>query len=183
MSIRAYFQRRKIQKTDRHNDRNKHMKNLSEIRSVLILASFDNKEEYDKWKLYYQNMSKEKRKINLLAFVDNKLEELSMKGTSENIILPSQISWTGMLKKGISIDHIIDQNYDLLIDMNFKKIFILNWAFVKIKSLLRVGADIETIMEPFYDLKIKTKDAIHQPKLFVDQVFYFLEKINNNGNK
>jgi len=183
MSIKAYLQRRSIQKSNHKNDRQRQMKNLSEIKSVLILGTFEDQEEYDKWRQYYNNMAKAKQKISLLAYVDNKMDESIVNGTSGNIIFPSHISWTGLLKKGNSIDHIINQNFDLVIDMNFKGIYLLNWAFVSIKSSLRVGADINTFMEPYYDLKIKTKDALHQPKLFVDQVFYFLEKINTNGNK
>lgn len=183
MSIKAYLQRRIIQKTDHRNDRQKQMKNLSEIKSVLILGTFEDSEEYDKWRQYYANIAKEKQKITLLAFVNNKMDESKLGGTSENIIFPSHISWTGKLKKGNSIDHIINQNYDLVIDMNFQGVFLLHWAYVYIKSSLRVGADINTFMEPYYDLKIKTKDAIGQPKLFVDQVFYFLEKINTNEHK
>ena len=183
MGIKDFLQKRVIQRTDQKNVRQKQMKNLSEIRSVLILATFENLVEYDKWKQYYKNMAHEKQKINLLAYVHNKLDESKINGTSENIIFPSHLAFTGMLKRGNSIDHIIHQKYDLVIDMNFNQVFILNWAFVKIKSLLRVGAEINSFMELYYDLKIKTKDALKQPKLFVDQVFYYLEKINTNGNK
>lgn len=183
MGMKTYLQKRMIQKTNRKNERQKQMKNLSEINSVLILATFKDVEEYDKWKQYYKNIAKEKQKISLLAFVSNKLDESKIDGTSQNLILPSHIKWTGMLKNGNSIDHIINQKYDLVIDMNFDGVFILNWAFVQVNSLLRVGPDISSFMESYYDLKIKTKDALKQPKLFVDQVFYFLEKINANGYK
>lgn len=183
MGIRAYLQERIIQKTNRKNERQKQMKNLSEISTVLILATFKDVQEYDKWKQYYKNIAKEKQKIELLAYVNNKLEESKIEGTSQNLILPSHIKWTGMLKNGNSINHIISQKYDLVIDMNFDQIFILNWAFVQVNGLLRVGPDMSSFMEPYYDLKITTKDAHKQPKLFVDQVFYFLEKINTNGYK
>ncbi|NPD47117.1 MULTISPECIES: hypothetical protein [unclassified Lentimicrobium] len=183
MGIIAFLQDRKIRNTDIKNPRRKVFMPLSDIHSILVLASLSNIDEREKWKTHFKNLSKNKVNIDFLCFVNSKSEDKENNVDLDQVIFPSHLSFLGNIKMTESVSAIIDKKYDLLIDLNFDELNILNYLIVKVNTSLRVGGDFNKKMDSYLDLKIKTDEPRLKPKLFIDQVFYYLGKININGNK
>lgn len=183
MGIIAFLHDRKIRTTDKKNTRLKIFKPLSDIHSILVIASLSNLEEKEKWNTYFKNLSKNKLHFEFLSFVDSKMEDKENNGDVAQVIFPSQISFLRNIKLTPSIAEIVNKKYDLILDLNFNEIDFLNYLIVKVDASLRVGGGFNEEMNSYLDLKIKTDEPQIKPKLFIDQVFYYLGKININGNK
>lgn len=183
MGIIAFLHDRKIRNTNIKNTRLKVFKPLSDIHSILVIASVSSLEEKQKWDTYFKNLSKHKMSIDVLCFINSKTEDKDNKEEVPQAIFPSHISFFGNLKMTESVAQLADKKYDLLLDLNFDGVAILNYLMVKIDTSLRVGGNFNDNMDSYLDLKIKTDEPKIKPKLFIDQVFYYLGKININGNK
>lgn len=183
MGIVAFLRDRKIRNTNIKNTRIKVFKPLSDIHSILVIASLSSLKEKEKWQTYFKNLSKHKVNIELLCFVNSKVEDIENNGDVAQVIFPSHVSFFGNVKMTESIAQLMDENYDLVLDLNFAEEDFLNLFFVKVDASLRVGGDFNDKMDSYLDLKIKTDEPKIKAKLFIDQVFYYLGKININGNK
>ncbi|NOR87722.1 MAG: hypothetical protein GQ527_08950 [Bacteroidales bacterium] len=183
MGLISFFQKRNLKKAQASNQRQKVMKNLMEMKSLLVLCSVNSMEEWEKWQRYFENRIYNFSKIQLVVFIQDKNLKEKPKSISADLFIPMEVSWTGMPKDKQSIKKYISDHYDLVIDLNFDDIFVLNWILVNSAATLKVGAGIRNEVHEFYDLIIKTETANKQPKLYIDQVFYFLQQINENGHK
>jgi hypothetical protein len=177
MSIRTYLQSRRLRKDDLSMVRQKKIRNLSEIRSVFCLVSINSMSEYDKWERLFSNMVRKNVELEWVAYL-----KLSKKNQNPNIphnvLTHKDVNYWGFPKQNQFLKGKYSKTYDLSIDLNFENVFLLNWLWVQIDSNLRVGSPLKEKMLSYYDLAFKTKDPKQQPKLFVDQVFYFLDNIN-----
>lgn len=182
MGIITYLQRRILQKEYQNNSRVKSMKNLIEMKSILVVCSVKSIEEWEKWQSYFNNMASHMNKIEVIGFLQTKEKNPLPDSIDEFLIVPQKISWLGRAKDSTKLSRFVDYKYDVLIDLNFDDIFILNWLFVKSNASLKVGYSSKEKSHPFYDLIIKTEAADKKQKLYIDQVFYFLRQINKNGN-
>lgn len=176
MGIINFFHNKRIRDLDKKNTRKKEFKSSSEMKSVLVVSTVSNLKEWNKWNDYFGNLNSKQRKFTYLGFIKEKSQEDSEE--SELAIYPTNISWFGNLKTSHLLTEIEKKNYDLIIDMNFDNIFALNLFFIKVKASLRVGGDFISRLDHYYDVKIKTDDPVSKPKLYIDQIFYYLGKIN-----
>lgn len=183
MGIIAFLQERKIYKTDIKNTRLKAFKPLSDIHSILVIASLSSLEEKERWNVYFKNLSKHKLNFEFLSYINSKSEDKDNKNEEAQVIFPSHISFLGNIKMTESVSKTMEKKYDLVLDLNFDELNFLNYLIVKADASLRVGGDFNKKMDSYLDLKIKTSEPRIKPKLFIDQVFYYLGKININGNK
>lgn len=183
MGIRTFFQSRSLRKLEQMNDRHKEMKHMSNIHSVLILFSVTSTKDLEKWKNHFNNMSREKIKFSFVFFVHHKQDIKLEQDKNGLTFYQSSLKWNGLLKETNSLNELIHKKFDLVLDLNFENVFLLNWIFVKAIAALRVGYGHQTTLTPYYDLTILTDDPKSQPKLYIDQVFYFLDKINSNEIK
>lgn len=183
MGIIAFFQDRKIRNTNLKNTRIKVFKPLSEIRSILVITSLSSLVEKEKWNAHFKNLSKQKLNFDLLCFINSKTEDKEHTEELSQVIFPSHISFFRNIKMTESVTTLINKKYDLVLDLNFEELDFLNYLMVKVDAALRVGGDFNEKMDSYLDLKIKTDEPKNKPKLFIDQVFYYLGKININGNK
>ncbi len=179
MGLITYLQNRKINKALSLNNRLKKMKNLGKIRSLLVLCSIKTPDDLIKWQQYFKNIDSQIKKVDVLFYLPMNIVKESRQGLDEKIIYPHQLSWIGMPKDDKYLKSYMDFNYDLLIDINFDSIFALKWIFVKSQAALKVGPQAED--NHYYDLMINTEDAENKTKLYINQIFYFLRQINNNG--
>ena len=183
MGIRTFFQSRSLRKLEQVNNRHKEMKHMSKIHTVLILFSVPSLKSLDKWKQHFNNLSREKIKFSYIFYVQQKNESDFEQADNSLTFFHSSLKWNGLLKETNSLNELIQKKFDLVIDLNFENVFLLNWIFVKANTALRVGYGHQTTLTSFYDLTILTNDPKNQPKLYIDQVFYFLDKINSNEIK
>ncbi len=119
----------------------------------------------------------------MIAFVDAKNNPVEKNDHhSPLFIFPQHINWLGKLKDQKDMKKMMAYDYDLVIDLNFNNHFILNLAFVRSKSSLKVCSSLRDNMQKYGDLIIKTDFADTQQKLYINQVFYYLRQINSNGS-
>lgn len=182
MGIKAYFQQRLLEKENKKNSRHKLLNNFMDMKSVLVLCSVKSVKEWRSWKVYFDNLSPHIKKVDIIAFMDVKNKPEEMEDTaSEYLFYPHHLNWFGNLKEKSNIEKMIDYPYDLLIDLNFDQQYILNLILAKSKSTLKVCSDSKNEISYFCDLVIKTDSAKTKQKLYIDQVFYYLQQINSNG--
>lgn len=177
MGIRSYLQSRVLVKEDQNNNRQKKMQNLSEIQNVFVVVSLKSLDEYDKWKHFFANLSAKKLHIDWIGYLKI-TDKKQLPELPENILTSYHSNFLGFPKNGQFLKGKFSNTYDLTLDMNFDNVYLLNWIWVQLNSHLRVGSDYKTSMTNYYDLTMSTKDPVNQSKLFIDQVFYFLDKIN-----
>ncbi len=183
MGLKTYLHRRILVKKNLKNPRQKELKNFSDITSVLILVSVELKAELQIWKRYFENLSPHIKKVDIIVFVNDKNANILDDDSQEYLIYPRHLNWLGNIRDRKSIEAYIDFNYDLVIDLNFENIFILNLIFVMSKSHLKVCSESRSNHIEFCDLIIKTDSAETKQKLYIDQIFYYLRQINVNGSK
>jgi len=181
MGVKTYLQKRILNKEAQRNKREKQMKNLLDMRSLLVVCSVASLKEWEKWKIVFSNATL--KEVEVLAFVNTEKMPLEKDaGMEPNVIYPKQLNWLGRMKNEDTLRTFVDKKYDLLIDLNFDYRFILNWVFIKSQAGLKVGSNHRKTMLEHFDLIIKTESAKDKPKLYIDQVFYFLQNINKNGD-
>jgi len=185
MGLKSYLQRQIIQKENRLNSRQKAMRNLSEMKSALIVCSINTIQEYDEWLNYFEDDRKGLEKLDILACSKSKEMNGAIEGAvlNPNIIFEKQTNWLEKPKNLNYIEKFTDYKYDIVIDLNINGFFALDYVFVKSKAALKIGQGLRDDFNTYYDLCIKTNDSKNQPKLFLDQVFYYLQQMNKNGHK
>ena len=181
MGLRSYFQNRILQKKELENVRKKDIKNLLSMKSLLALISVDTNEEKEVWKRYFENISSNFEKVDVLFYVAKKSVNSIEDDKEEDTIYAHQLNLSGSLKNNNRTDVYTDYPYDLIIDINFDDIYILNYMFVKSVASLKVCAEQRVRHHQVSDLLIKTDLAEKKQKLYIDQIFYYLQQINANG--
>lgn len=176
MGVRSYLQKQRLFSEDRKLIRQKKIQNLSEINHVFALVSIRSMGEYEKWKNIFKNLSHDRFTFDWISFLTDYQE--SKQTLPENVFTKNDINLLGFPKKTEFLKGKYSNTYDLSIDLNFENIYMFNWMWVNINSHLRVGSDYKKNMLPFYDFTMSTKDPVNQSKLFIDQVFYFLDQVN-----
>lgn len=175
MSIRSYLQKRRLASENKTIARQKKIKNLSEIKSVFALVSVHTMDEYHKWEQFFNNFPYRKLDIEWVAFL---LKSDKTAEYPDNVLVDKDINLWGFPKQAQFLKGKFSNIYDLTLDLNFDNVYLLNWIWVNLNAHLRVGSDFKKEMLPYYDFTMSTKDPVNQPKLFIDQVFYFLDNIN-----
>ncbi len=133
--------------------------------------------EHDKWERLFSNMVYKNVKLDWVAYFNHSKNE-DLTNIPNHVFTKKDTNYWGFPKQKQFLKGKYSKTYDLSVDLNFENVFLLNWLWVNIDSNLRVGSPVKENMLSYYDLTFKTKDPIQQPKLFVDQVFYFLDSIN-----
>lgn len=183
MGLKSYIQNRILLKEELRNIRKKDLKNLLSMESLLAIISVETNEDKEVWKRYFNNISSNFDKVDILFYVNEKSKNVIEDNKEVDTIYSHQLKLSGGLKKFKKVDAYTDYSYDLIIDMNFMDIFILNYIFVKSLAGLKVCAEQRTQQHQYSDLLIKTDLAKEKQKLYLDQIFYYLRQINANGNK
>ena len=182
MGLRSYFQNRILQKKELENAREKDLKNLLSMKSLLVLISVETTEDKEVWKRYFKNISSNFEKVDVLFYVVEKSVNALEDDKEEDAIYTHQLNLLGGLKNNDRTAVYTDYPYDLIIDINFNDIYILNYMFVKSVASLKVCAEQRIRHHQSSDLLIKTDSAEAKQKLYIDQIFYYLQQINANGH-
>ena len=182
MGIKSYFQQRLLEKENKRNTRHKLLNNFMDMKSILVLCSVKSEKELQNWKVYFDNLPPHIKKVDIIAFINEKRNvEGKEEDVSEFVFYPHHLNWFGNLKEKSNIVKMIDYPYDLLIDLNFNHQYILNLLLVKSQSTLKVCSSSKNEISYYCDLIMKTDTAETKQKLYIDQVFYYLQQINSNG--
>ena len=182
MGLRSYFQNRILQKKELENTRKKDLKNLFNMKSLLVLISVETNEDKEVWKRYFKNISSNFEKVDVLFYVIKKSVNVIEDDKAEDSIYAHQLNLWGGLKNIKRTAVYTDYPYDLIIDINFSDIYILNYIFVKSIASLKVCAEQRIRHHQVCDLLIKTNLAEEKQKLYIDQTFHYLQQINANGH-
>jgi len=182
MGLKSYFQNRRLNKEALRNTRKKELKNLLGMSSLLVLISVETNEDKEVWKRYFKNISSNFEKVDLLFYVNKKSKNTDEDDKEDDSVYPHQIGLFGGIKQKDRLELYTTYAYDLIIDMNFIDIYLLNYIFVKSVAGLKVCAEQREHQHQYSDLLIKTDSADEKQKLYLDQIFYYLRQINANGN-
>lgn len=155
-----------------------HYTNFSRIKSIGIVWDASHPQEFPSLARFYQRMTELKKEVTVFGFFPGK-------------ILPDQyvaVQFLTCLKKNevdfffrpVSAEsqNFIRTKFDLLIDINFRKDFTLDYMTTLSEALLKVGlTDLNPESSPF-DLMISLKMPVSIDNYF-EQIIYYLEMINS----
>lgn len=177
MGLKKWIQKQKLKQASARSERQKVLKNLAEVKSVFVVKSMHTMQELEKWNQYFLQSIYDHIKTDWVGFLSMNEKELPAH-LPPNVYTTKDLDLFGFPKNNSKKVANFKKKYDLAIDLNFDDVYLLNSFLINVNSGLRIGSDVKKAMFDFYDLTISTKDPINNPKLFIDQVFYFLDNIN-----
>ena len=127
-----FLLRRKIKKILKLSERKKVYHNLKEIRSVLVLFDMEN---YGDASHFIQQLKKIGKRIKAIAFKDKKDTNNYSKITI-NIVTDKDMKGDSLTQITNSL---IDEKFDLVVDLTLKENLLLLYILVKVNSPLKVG--------------------------------------------
>jgi HSP90 family molecular chaperone len=150
--------------------------NFSQIRKIGIVWDATNTTDFSSLSRFYQKMHEKNIEVSILGYFQG--NELPDKYTALRYL-------TCLKKKELNYFYIplsteatsfIQNRFDVLIDVNFNKIFTLNYLTILSESAFKVGLfESDKIDSPF-DLMIEIKSPVSTEN-YLDQVVHYLDMI------
>lgn len=159
-----------------------HFINFNNIRTIGIVWDASVTEDFVKLARFHQKMSEQNKKVTILGYYPGKT--LPDQYVAVRFMTCLKKNETDFLYRPVSQEahSFIKTNFDVLIDINFKKQFPLVYIISLSHSSLRVGlADSNPESSPF-DLMISLKNPVNTES-YLGQVIHYLEMINSDAEK
>jgi hypothetical protein len=158
--------------------RKTHYSNISEVKNIGIVWDATKVDDFALLSRFYQKMHESKTEVKILGYFPGKN-------------LPNQLTairYLSIIKKEelnifyhpVSTDtnKFVNDRFDVLIDLNFKKLLPLQYISSLSKASLKVGLfESETRNTPF-DLMMDVKRPVNVEE-YLNQVVHYLEMINS----
>jgi hypothetical protein len=158
--------------------RKKHYSNIKQVKNIGIVWDASKIDDFAYLTRFCQKMHENKTEVKIMGYFPGNT-------------LPNQLTavrYLSVIKKGelnffyqpVSADTnaFINNRFDVLIDMNFKKLSPLQYISSLSKAGLKVGLfDSETVNNPF-DLMMDLKSPVNTEG-YLNQVVHYLEMINS----
>jgi hypothetical protein len=164
----------KVSKTKRKASYN----NIALVKNIGIVWDASSTEEFALLSKFHQRMSDNKAEVNILGYYS---------GTS----LPNQytaIRYLSIVKKeelnffyhpvSAESNKFVDKNFDVLIDLNFKKILPLQYISSLSNARLKIGLFDSTNGNTVFDLMMEIKNPVNVED-YLNQVIHYLEMIKS----
>ena len=174
LKIGAAILRNKVGK----NRRRKVYQNFNFVKNIGIVWNALNKEEFQTLAKFHQQMSERNIDVQIIGYYDEK--SLPDRYTAIRYLSCIRKDEINAFYIPISGDAqaFINKQFDVLIDINFDKLFILRYITVLSNALLKVGlSESENHASPF-DLIMEIKKPVSVDN-YLKQVVQYLEMMNS----
>ena len=172
--IGAVILRKKAVKSKRRMTYN----NFNLINSIGIVWDASNEEEFQTLAKFHQQMQERNIDVQIIGYYDGK--NLPDKYTAIrylSCIRKNEVNLFGIPKSN-DMQVFIYKKFDVLIDINFEKLFTLNYITILSNALFKVGlSESENHSAPF-DLMIEIKKPVSVDN-YLKQVVQYLEMMNS----
>ena len=162
--------------------RKPHYTNFYSIRTIAIVWDASKPEDFLKLSHFHQEMAE--RKINVSVFGYFPGKELPNQYTAIRFLTCLKMQEIDFFFRplGREAENFISTRFDVLIDINFRKVFPLVYATTLSHAGLKVGiADSKPESSPF-DLMISMKKPVNLEN-YIEQVIHYLTMINSESAK
>jgi hypothetical protein len=177
-NIRLNIGKSTLKKKVAVNGRKFNYSSFTNARKIVIIWDASNTEEFVQLSKFHQMMQERKISVEIMGYYEGK--ELPDQLTAVRylkLIRRKELNYF-YIPVSNDADEFLKKNYDILIDINFKKIFPLTYLSFLSRSGIKVGLfDSKPVDNPF-DLMIELKGPVSVQN-FLNQSIEYLEMINN----
>jgi len=155
--------------------------NFSQIKNIGIVWNASNTSDFLSLSKFHQKMHEKNIEVKILGYFSGK--ELPDQYTAIRYLtcLRRQELNFFYIPESTEANSFINNQFDVLIDLNFNKIFTLNYITVLSVASFKVGLyESERIDSPF-DLMMDIKNSVNTDN-YMDQVVHYLEMINSGAD-
>ena len=155
--------------------------NFSQIKNIGIVWNASNTSDFLSLSKFHQKMHEKNIEVKILGYFSGK--ELPDQYTAIRYLtcLRRQELNFFYTPESTEANSFINNRFDVLIDLNFNKIFTLNYITVLSVASFKVGLyESERIDSPF-DLMMDIKNSVNTDN-YMDQVVHYLEMINSGAD-
>jgi len=151
--------------------------NVAEAKTIGILYSFSDEEEYKIVNNYIKKWQDGNKKVRSIGFYSNKKTPYYfVQKLSCDLITTKNINWYGKPTSKF-IESFINEPFDILINFSLKNNFTLQYISGLSQSGLKVGL-FDSKNTDYYDLMFQIKD-ITDLNEYIHQILYYLTTLNN----
>jgi len=179
-SIRLKIGATKLRKRAIKNKRTVVCKNFKFAKNIGIVWNALNAKEFQTLAKFHQQMKERNIDIQIIGYYDGK--NLPDKYTAIRYLSCIRKHETDLfyIPKSDETQSFIDKKFDVLIDINFDKLFTLRYITILSNALFKVGLfESEDNSSPF-DLMIEIKKPVSVDN-YLQQVVQYLEMMNSNA--
>lgn len=175
--IKKYYQDAKLKKAYSLNKRLKEFSNFSLIKTIGVISNPQNEDQMDQFLRIVNHFHVRGKQTFSLLFLDKLIkDEIFLNKIEGHVITKKNCNWIGTPKKDINLNHFINKDFDLLIDLSFTPSFSLNYLFILSKARLK-AMPTNNFSRQYADLmldSIKTDNKFN----FATELIHYLEIIN-----
>ena len=153
-------------------------KNFSLVKSIGIVWNAANKEEFQALSKFHQEMHKHNIDVHIIGYyAQKKLPDIYTAIRYLSCIRKHEINLL-YIPESIETHHFIKKEFDILIDINFDKLFTLRYITILSNALFKVGlSEPENYSTPF-DLMMEIKKPVSVDN-YLKQIVQYLEMMNS----
>lgn len=158
------------------------IRNLNSIKSIGIVWDASKQEDFPVLVRFYQNMMERNTAVTILGYFPGAV--LPDKYTALRYftcIKKPELDFF-FTPKSKDADTFIQQNFDMLIDINFEKVFPLFYVTTLSNASLKVGLTCPDAETAPFDLMIDIRKPVNVGK-YLDEVIHYLNVINSEPVK
>lgn len=165
--------RKRVSRTNRKME----YRNFMNVRSIGVVWDASKNAEFQALSRFHQNMQERNIEVKILGFYNGK--HLPDQYTAIRYLTCIRKSETNLfyIPESTEVNGFINRNFDILIDVNFEKIFSLLYVTKLSKASLKVGIFEPESNAPF-DMMMEIKNPV-QLDVYLRQVIQYLEMIKN----
>jgi len=156
--------------------------NINQIKNIGIVWDASKTEDFTSLTRFRQKMHERHIDVKIIGYYPGK--NLPDQYTAIRYLSCLRKDEVNLLYHPVSsnADSFINKHFDVLIDINFKKLFPLKYILCMSKAELKVGLrDTESTNSPF-DLMMEIKKPV-EIENYLDQVIFYLEMINSESDE
>jgi len=179
-SIKKYIGIKFLSGDLKKNDtfRNKKAFNLSDAKSILIVIEIKNQDDIEMAKKYVGYFKELKKKVKVVGYVDQEtLPEFNYSKIEFDLFAQKELNWY-LKPLGFLSGALIQEEFDLLIDLNISNCLPLKFITILSKSRFKVGL-LSNQNNSYLDLLIDISTN-HSVDFLFRQALIYLNMINNN---
>lgn len=160
------------------NSRKVVYKNFNLVKNIGIVWNASNVNEFQTLSKFHKQMHERNIDVNIIGYYEE--ENLPDSYTAVqyfSCIRSSEVNWF-FIPESDDTQNFIDKKFDVLIDLNFDKIFTLNYITILSNALFKVGLfEADNQNNPF-DLMMEIKKPVSAEN-YLEQIIQYLELINS----
>lgn len=175
LKIAFYILNKKL----KHASRERGVYNLNNAKTIGIVYNATHQENYEIAKEFILKIKTQNNNVSSLGFVDSKeVLDFYRKDEKNHFFSRKNINWYGKPNNPY-IKKFIETKFDILINISIINEFPIQYIIALSNAKFKVGKFIEK--NAYFDFMIDIKEK-NDIKLLTEQIYHFLNIINNSNN-